>query len=159
MHQLARRYLARRRGGTLQATDLVHEAYLRLADPAAVRPPGDFRQSREEYVAAGARIMRRLLARRSRRLHQVRRAEARQRDPEPAVVADPTELLALAAALGKLARYDPRRARIVRLHSLMGLEAHEIATLLEVAPRTVEKEWSAARAWLRRELSIAAPDP
>lgn len=163
LHRLARRYLARQRGDMLQATDLVHEAYLQLADPQATWPAAtrsgdghqecDKNQDCDQIVAAGARIMRRFLARRSRRQHQIRRAEVRPRDPEPAAAVDLTEQLTLTAALEKLARHDQRRAWIVRLRSLVGLETREIASLLEVAPRTVEREWNAARAWLQGELS------
>ncbi len=153
---LARGYLRRERSGhTLQPTALVHEAYLRLADQDRISWRG-----RTHFFAVGARMMRRLLVDHARRRRRVKRGGEWQRvnldhfvTPLLGRELDRDELLALDVALEKLAGLDPRQARIVELRFFAGLEVAEVAEVLEVSKRTVEGQWTHARAWLKRELS------
>ncbi len=155
LRRLARHYM---RGespdNTLQATALVHEAYLKLVDRSQV----DW-QGRTHFLAVSARVMRRLLIDHARGRERQRRGGGWQRVTldeflRPAEQGlDREELLALDAALEKLASLDERQARIVELRSFGGLKTAEIAVLLDVSERTVERDWHFARAWLRCELS------
>ncbi len=155
LRRLARHYM---RGespdNTLQATALVHEAYLKLVDRSQV----DW-QGRTHFLAVSARVMRRLLIDHARGRDRQRRGGGWRRVTldeflRPAEQGlDREELLALDAALEKLARFDQRQARIVELRSFGGLTTAEVAALLEVSERTVERHWHFARAWLRRELA------
>lgn len=145
-HQLQRE----RRGHTLQTTALVHEAYLRLVDQRRV----DWRD-REHFFAVAATVMRRLLVDHAR----ARLADKRAHEPvtlgaagEPPVDDPAFELLGLDRALAKLAADFPRPARVVELRFFGGLEVEETARVLEVADRTVKRDWAFARAWLLREL-------
>lgn len=158
LRRLARRYLQRERPGhTLQPTALVHEAFLKLVDQSRVRWRG-----RSHFFAVGAQAMRRLLIDHARGHQRAKRgggercvtlsgAEAIALGPS----LDTEQLLTLNSALSKLARLDPRQARIVELRFFGGLQVAEIADLLEVSKRTVEGDWTHARAWLRRELSAS----
>ena len=155
LRRLARHYMrGERPDNTLQATAVVHEAYLKLVDRSRV----DW-QGRTHFLAVSARVMRRLLIDHARGRDRLKRGGGWRRVTldEVLVPAEPgldrEELLALDAALEKLARLDERQARIVELRSFGGLETAEIAALLDVSERTVERDWHFARAWLRRELS------
>ncbi len=153
---LARRYMrAERREHTLQPTALVHEAYLRLVD----QPLADWR-GRTHFFAVGARVMRRLLIDHARGRGRQKRGGARCRVTltdwrQPAVDGGlgAAELLDLDAALERLARVDPREARVVELRFFAGLTVAEVAELLGVGKRTVEADWMHARAWLRQQLA------
>ena len=151
LKRVARRQLAReRRGHTLQTTALVHEADLRLVDQRRV----DWRD-REHFFAVAATVMRRLLVDHARaRLAEKRAHEPVALDPgvEPAVEDPAFELLGLDVALDRLAAAYPRPARVVELRFFAGLEVEEVARVLEVADRTVKRDWAFARAWLLREL-------
>jgi len=144
-----------RPGHTLQATALVHEAYLKLVDGSRV----DW-QGRTHFLAAGAQAMRRLLIdhargrgrfKRGGGWHQVTLAESWV--PAAGSGLDAEELLSLDAALDKLAALDARQARIVELRFYGGLTADEIAHVVGVSKRTVQGDWTHARAWLQRELA------
>ncbi len=154
---LARRYLARERSNhTLQPTALVHEAYLRMVDGTRVNWQG-----RTHFFAVGARVMRRILIDYARERGTLKRGgELRRITLTEATPAgrdlDLDELLTLDTALRKLAARDDRQARIVELRFFAGLTVDEIATLLGVSKRTVEGDWTHARAWLGRELSEAS---
>ena len=149
-------YLGRERSDhTLQPTALVHEAYLKLADQDRVNWRG-----RTHFFAVGAQIMRRLLVDHARRRGRVKRGGEWQRvtlghgaAPLLGRELDRDELLALDLALQKLARLDERQARIVELRFFAGLEVAEVAEILGVSKRTIEGNWTHARAWLKRELA------
>lgn len=153
LHRLAAHYLrGERPDHTLQPTALVNEAYLRL-----VRQREKGWQNRAHFVAVAAKVMRQVL------VDFARRAKAEKRgfgiaphlleDASGAGGEDPAVILALDEALGELARYDERQARIVELRYFAGLSVEETAGLLGVSPRTVKREWTIARAWLHGELT------
>lgn len=155
LRELARhRMAAERPGQTIQATALVHEAYLRLVgdDPARAAAWDD----RGHFFAAAAEAMRRILVERARRKGRQRHGGGRRRVDldEAAVVADdPAEdLVALDAALEALEAYDERKFRVVLLRRFAGLSIEATAAALGVSPATVKTDWSFARAWLHRKL-------
>ena len=156
LRRLARGYLQRERSDhTLQPTALVHEAYLRLVDQDRLRWRG-----RTHFFAVGAQMMRRLLVDHARRRGRVKRGQDWKRVTLDNAVApllgrelSPDELLALDLAIEKLATLDARQARIVELRFFAGLEVAEVAEVLKVSKRTVEGQWTHAKAWLRRELT------
>ena len=160
LRRLADHYLrGERRGHTLQATALVHEAYLKLVDQTRVNWQG-----RTHFFAVGARVMRHLLidhargrgrAKRGGDWHRVTLSEGVA--PGSAGDLSPDELLALEECLDRLAELDPRQARVVELRFFGGLTVAEVAGLLGVSRRTVEGDWTHARAWLARELSRGVP--
>lgn len=160
LRRLAAGYLRReRQGHTLDATALVHEAYLRLVDGPRVSWQG-----RTHFFAVSARVMRRLLIDHARERGRDKRGGGWERVtlselPTPAAARglDRDELLSLNAALDKLARRDERQARIVELRFFAGLTTAETAAQLGVSPRTVEADWRFARAWLRRQLASSVP--
>lgn len=153
---VARRHLAREWGArTLDTTGLVHEAYLRLIDEAAV-PLGN----RAYFFAAAAQAMRRVLVDAARRRQRVKRgggvAPLSLDDERLAVDGFSAELLDLDGALARLAERFPRQARVVECRFFAGLDVEETAAALELAPRTVKRDWALARAWLYRELAGSA---
>jgi RNA polymerase sigma-70 factor, ECF subfamily len=158
LHRLARRYLNRERAGhSLQATALVNEAYMRLADHSRMQW-----QNRAHFFAVSAQVMRRILVDHARR-HNLKRGRGVRHVSldETAVVApgsDSGDLLALDIALSALAELDPRKARIVELRFFGGLSVEEAADVLAVSPGTVKRDWRAARAWLYRELTGGSED-
>ena len=152
---LARSQLRRERPGhTLQPTDLVHEAYERLADGSRVNWRG-----RTHFFAVAAQVMRRLLVDHARRRDRQKRGGGAQRITLGGVAAragpdlDLEELIALDRALKKLGALDEREARVVELRYFGGLTTGEIASVLGVSERTVRSDWTFARAWLKQELS------
>jgi RNA polymerase sigma factor (TIGR02999 family) len=160
LRKLAAHRLARQTPGqTLQPTALVHEAYLRLVgDPAG----GDW-DSRGHFFAAAAEAMRRILVESARRKGRLKRGGGRARldlgAAEQAAVPEVREdLLALDEALTKLAAADPQAARLVELRYFGGLSVAEAARSLGVSPRTADRLWAFARAWLLREVGGDAPD-
>ena len=134
-------------GQTLQATALVHEAWLRLVD-------GPSRQyaSRRHFFSAAAQAMRHLLIERARRKLRERHGGVLQRvdvdDVEIAAPADDERLIQINTALEDLALVAPDKAEVVKLRFFVGLDEKEIAELLNLSPRTVERYWSYAKAWL-----------
>ena len=156
LRRLAYRFMGReRKGHTLQPTALVHEAYLKLVDQTRVNWRG-----RSHFIAIGARIMRRLLIDRARRRGSDKRGEGWQRVTLSESVIDSgspdlgrAELLDLDKAMRDLSKYDERQAQVVELRYFGGLTTQEIAEVLGISTRTVEGDWTHARAWLRRELS------
>jgi RNA polymerase sigma factor (TIGR02999 family) len=153
LRELAARRLARERPGqTLQATALVHEAYLRLVGGDR---PRDW-NGRGHFYAAAAEAMRRILIETARRKNSRKRGGGQVRRDIDAidVVAPetPDEVLALDEALTRLAGTDPQAAELVRLRFFTGLPLPEVAQLLGVAPRTADRLWAYARAWLHREV-------
>lgn len=159
LRKLARRYLAQEwRNHTLQPTALVHEAWLRLRNERRVDWNG-----RTHVLAIGAQAMRRLLIDHGRGRKRVKRGGHDVRvtlhDWLGAVEHRPVSLeeaLALDGALTRLAELDQRQATIVELRFFGGLTVPEVAEALGVSTRTIEGEWTHARAWLRHELSTLA---
>jgi len=137
---------------TLQATALVHEAYVRLVGSHDV--PWE---NRAHFYIAAAEAMRRVLIEHARKRGRIKRGGGQRRVPlsglELARDPDLEEILAVDTAIRRLEGQDGRMARIVRLRFFTGLDAKEIAAVLGLSDRTVRREWALARAWLHRELS------
>jgi RNA polymerase sigma factor (TIGR02999 family) len=152
LRELADRALGRGKGLTFDATDLVHECYIKLSKASEYRS-----LERVEFVALAATVIRNELVDRARR----RSAKKRGGDLDRVTLHDeaaigsgpPVDLLDLDSALQKLTRLDERQARIVELRFFGGLSNEEAAQILGVKPRLVADEWTMARAWLKRELS------
>jgi RNA polymerase sigma factor (TIGR02999 family) len=159
LRQLAAHRLAHQTPGqTLQPTALVHEAYLRLVDD----PEGHDWDSRGHFFAAAAEAMRRILVENARRKGRRKRGGGRARldlgaAEEVAVPEVREDLLALDEALTKLASVDPQAAQLVQLRYFAGLPIPEAARALGVSPRTADRLWAFARAWLLREVGGDAP--
>jgi RNA polymerase sigma factor (TIGR02999 family) len=158
LHRQAARAM-RREGDahTLQATALVHEAYLRLVDQRRVEW-----RSRAHFFGVAAQMMRRVLVDHARTRLAAKRGGAMRRvtlgDVDAGAGAssgDELDVLALHEALERLAALDPDQARLVELRYFGGLGIEDTAEALGVSPATVKREWAVARAWLRRELAVA----
>ncbi|MGD9855491.1 MAG: ECF-type sigma factor [Planctomycetaceae bacterium] len=138
---------------TLQATALVHEAYLRLVDAEKAR----HWNSRGHFFAAAAEAMRRILVENARRRGRIKHGgDFRREERELAEIAAPEvigELLSLDAALDQLDEQDHEAAELVKLRYFAGLTIPQAAEILGVSPRKADFLWSFARAWLRRELA------
>jgi RNA polymerase sigma factor (TIGR02999 family) len=157
LRRLANHYLQREQAKSVQATELVHEAYLRLSKDA----PARF-ENRAHFIAIAAISMRRLLVERARARHAAKRGGVQVQvtldegllasDPDAAV-----DLLALDRALDGLARVDPQQARIVELRFFGGLSIDETADALAISPATVKRHWVVAKAWLLRALEGVDP--
>ena len=151
LRQLAAQRLAREKPGqTLQATALVHEAYMRLVGGEQTQ---DW-NSRPHFFAAAAEAMRRILIDRARHKQTRKAGGGRRRldldDIEPALEEENGDrLLALDEALRQLEAADPRKAELVKLRFFVGLTAEQAAAALGVSTSTAEKDWSYARSWLR----------
>jgi RNA polymerase sigma factor (TIGR02999 family) len=155
LHRLARRYMRReRRGHTLQTTAIINEAYLRLMGQSRV----DWR-SRAQFFGLAAQFMRRILVDHARSRQSAKRRCVATVPFDEAWVYAPERapaLIALDDALERLSTLDPRKARVVELRYFGGLSADETADVLDVSPVTVMRDWSFAKAWLRRELTSGA---
>jgi RNA polymerase sigma factor (TIGR02999 family) len=140
-------------GQTLQATALVHEAFVRLVDVQNAQKWN----SRSHFFAAAAEAMRRILVENARRRQQLKRGGEFQRveAEDIAIVADniQDDLIALDHALSKLASTDPDAARLIQLRYFTGLTIPEAAQSLGISPRTADRLWAFARAWMHREIS------
>lgn len=157
LHAMAENQLQRERSGhTLQATALLHEAWLRI--PAGGK---DGWEGHSHFVATAARAMRRVLIDHARRRHADKRGSGAQRvtlhEEMGLLQKDPIDVLDLEAALKRLERLSERQARIVELRFFGGLSAKEVAEILDVSQRTVEGDWAMARAWLHGELKASGP--
>jgi RNA polymerase sigma-70 factor, ECF subfamily len=151
LHRLAKSYMRRERPDhTLQATALIHEAYLRLA-----REDTDW-NSREHFIGVAANVMRRVLVDYARAHKAEQRGGGLKRvemNEELAISPERLdEVEALDQALKKLELENPRQGRVVELRYFGGLSVEQIASLLGVSPRSVKRDWSLARIWLFREL-------
>lgn len=156
LHRQAARAMRRENeGDTLQATALVHEAYLRLVDQRRVEW-----RNRAHFFGVAAQMMRRVLVDRARarlatkrggELQQVTLGDVEAGDAENSSL----DVLALHEALERLAALDADQARLVELRYFGGLNIEDTAQTLGVSPATVKREWAIARAWLRRELGAA----
>ncbi|MCB1033801.1 MAG: sigma-70 family RNA polymerase sigma factor [Acidobacteria bacterium] len=152
LHRLARGYFQGESSGhTLQATALVHEAYLRLVDQQQVQW-----QNRAHFFGVAAQMMRRILVDHARRRKAEKRGGEVQRlsldEARDAGVSTDLDLLDLDQALTELADFDPEQSRIVELRFFAGLKVPEVAEVLSISPATVKREWSTAKAWLFRRL-------
>lgn len=150
------RMATERMGHSLDATALVHEAYLKLVGDDA----GELRwANRAHFFAAAAEAMRRILVDHARARGRVKRGGGQARLSLGVATLgaeeDLGEIVALDEALRRLEEQDARMARIVSLRFFAGLSVEETAQALEISPRTVKREWSLARAWLFRELGAA----
>jgi RNA polymerase sigma factor (TIGR02999 family) len=136
----------------LQSAALVNEAYLRLV---GVSPPQW--ESRTHFFAIAAQLMRQILVDYARRHGAVKRGGSLCRLSLEDVMATPrrsrVDIVALDDALQALARIDERQSRVVELRFFAGLSLDEISKVLDIAPATVQRDWTAARAWLHREIS------
>jgi RNA polymerase sigma factor (TIGR02999 family) len=153
LRKLAAQRLARESPGqTLQATALVHEAYLRLVDPSDARPWN----GRRHFFGAAAEAMRRILVESARRKASVKHGGNLRRDElrdsrlvAPAISED---LLALDEALSQLAQTDALAAELVKLRYFAGLTGEETAAALGMSSTSADRTWAYARAWLRRKM-------
>jgi RNA polymerase sigma factor (TIGR02999 family) len=160
LRRLATEKIAHERPGqTLQATALVHEAYVRLVDQDKA-PPWN---SRGHFFAAAAEAMRRVLVENARRKQGVKHGGGRQRldlDEACPIVQPPCDdLLALDEALTRLAAQDPIRAELVKLRFFAGLTMPEVAQALGLSLATAERHWTFVRTWLFAELTDGEPQP
>ena len=161
LRRLAANYLRHERPGqTLQATALVHEAFLRLS-----KEKNQPWKNRTHFLAIAALSMRQILVQRARARNAEKRGGGAEKIAlDESVMADhaPTgpagvDVLALDTALEKLAALDPQQAKIVELRYFGGLTVEEVAEALEISPATVKRHWTVARAWLHKELSSITP--
>lgn len=153
LHVVAERALRGRRDQTLQATALLHEAYLRLANQREIQW-----KNRAHFIGVAATVMRRVL------IDYVRATNAQKRGGDAGRVQlhsglaesgaeNALDLEALDAALSQLAELDPRQARIVELRFFGGLSIEDTAELLDLSSATVKREWASAKAWLQSEMA------
>ncbi|MFM2095865.1 MAG: hypothetical protein RIS70_2989 [Planctomycetota bacterium] len=153
LRKLASAKLAHEKPGlTLQATALVHEAYLRIVDV-------DYSQrwnSRKHFFGAAAEAMRRILTDRARRLKRKKHGGDLQRvELDAATIVEPADrcdLESLDAALEKFAKADPTACQLVKLRYFTGLSIQEASEILEISPRTADRLWAYAKAWLLSEM-------
>jgi RNA polymerase sigma factor (TIGR02999 family) len=155
----AARLVAEPPGQTLQATALVHEAYVRLVGGEPARGW----DGRGHFFAAAAEAMRRILVDRARHKQTEKAGGGRRRveldEVEPAAVEpDRDDVLALDEALRQLEAKDPRKAELVKLRFFAGLTAVQAAAALGVSPSTAEKDWMYARSWLRLNINRLSGD-
>lgn len=153
LRRTAAAYMRReRRDHTLQATGLVHEAYMRLIGPQE----GQW-QNRAHFFATAARTMRQILVDYSRRHRAGKRGgDARKVDFDDQLRSAPDRIegvLAIDEILERLTRIDPRQSRVVELRFFGGLNVEETAEVMGVSPKTIKREWRSAKAWLHRELA------
>ena len=152
LRRLARGYLQRERGDhTLQATGLVHEAYLRLVDQKTTTW-----KNRAHFFGVAAQLMRRILVDHARRHLSVKRGGDRTKvefdEALMPAASRGVDVIALDDALQDLAKLNPQHSQVVELRFFGGLSLEEVAEVLAVSPRTVQREWRMARAWLRRQI-------
>jgi RNA polymerase sigma factor (TIGR02999 family) len=152
LRRIARRYMRHESpGNTLQATALVNEAYLRLADAAGVNW-----RDRAHFFAISAQMMRRILVDAARARRSKKRGGPAPRlnfEQVPDVAPSRgNELIALDDALNELAKMDARKVRVIELRFFGGLSVEETAEVLQISPQSVMRDWKLARAWLAGEL-------
>ena len=148
LRRLAASYLRRERPGhTLQPTELVHDAYLRLIDQRQVNW-----KNRAQFIGLAAVMMRRILVNHARERATDKRGGDLQKVPlsdvDAAGAPQDVDVIALHSALDQLETIDQRKSRIVELKFFGGLTTNEIAEVLHISPATIERDWSFARAWL-----------
>lgn len=154
LRNLARRYLSHERPGhTLQPSDLVNEAYVRLIDSKTVQW-----QNRAHFFGIAAQVMRRILVDHARRRNELKRGggavQVSLAVVEQMAAERGTDVLALDEALRQLAAFDPRKSQVVELRFFGGLSESETAEVMKVSLRTIQREWNLARAWLYQQLRL-----
>ena len=163
LHRLARAYMRReRQGHTLQATALVNEVFLRLAQTANPRW-----QDRAHFVGIAARLMRQVLVDHARSRGYRKRGGGGRRVPlDTALLITPEpglDVLAVDRALERFAKIDPRKSQVVELRFFGGLSVEETADVLGLSVETVNRDWRVAKLWLSRELQTSrrrrSPEP
>ena len=152
LHRIARHCMAGERvGHSLQATALVNEAYVRLVNGKAVEW-----HDRAHFLAVSARVMRRILVDHARSRHYQKRGGNAARvtfDEALVVTTEPAaDLVALDDALEALAKFDERKSRVIEMRYFGGLTVEETASVLNVSPDTVMRDWRLAKVWLRRAM-------
>lgn len=152
LRRLAAHKMAQEKPGqTLQPTALVHEAWLRLNQSSRQKWRG-----REHFFSAAAEAMRRILVENARRKARLRHGGHLERVDcdliDLPIAADDGKCLEVNEALDRLAQLDPRKAEVVKLRMFIGLEVQEIAVALNTSEKTVQRDWTFARAWLSQEL-------
>lgn len=152
LRRLAGRLMvSERRNHTLEPTALVHEAFLRLVDQSRV----DW-QGRTHFFAVAAQAMRRVLIDHARGKHSLKRGgdwnRVELQDQTHAFSVEAVDCMALDEAIRKLEQLDPRQSKVVEMRFFAGMSVEEVSEALGVSKRTVEGEWTHAKAWLRREL-------
>jgi len=151
-HLAAQKLSQERPGQTLQATALVHEAYIRLVGAEARNW-----SSRGHFFAAAAEAMRRILIEKARRKQRLKGGGGHQRvaldDAELAIEEPSTDVIALDEALAKLAEEDPTKAELVKLRFFAGLSIEQAAAILGISRATADRYWSYAKAWLFHEIN------
>jgi RNA polymerase sigma factor (TIGR02999 family) len=155
LRRLAREYLRRERPDhTLQATALVHEAYLRMVDEKSASW-----KDRAHFYGIAARLMRQILVDHARAHNAAKRGGLEQKftldEARDLPASGATDLVELDGALENFAKTYPRKSEVVELKFFGGLETHEIAEVLQVSEKTVLRDWSFAKLWLCRELKTA----
>lgn len=154
LRKMARRYMRSQPSGhTLQTTELIHEAYLKLAGGKE-----QSWQNRAHFFGVAARVMRHILVdyARTRTAEKRGGGNAQKIELEKTLIVSPernAEIVALDDALNALAALDERKSRVVELKFFGGLSVDETAEVLKVSPKTVKRDWRFARTWLLRELS------
>jgi RNA polymerase sigma factor (TIGR02999 family) len=153
LRRLAHHYIRRERPNhTLQTSALINEAYLRLVDQKTIQF-----QDRHHFFGIAARLMRQILVDYARSTAYAKRGGNAQRVPlsEALIVSEERagEIVALDESLDRLAEIDPRHSKIVELRFFGGLSIDETAQVLEVSPGTVMRDWTLAKAWLRRDMT------
>ena len=154
LRRIAARYMQQERAGhTLQPTALVHEAYLRLAGQDRANW-----ENRAQFMGVAGQLMRRILVD-----HARKRCAAKRGSPlvtldesnaaQQADTSHPEEILAIHLTLERLERLDPQQGKVVELRYFAGLSAEETAQAMGLSLRTVEREWTTAKAWLRSQLA------
>jgi RNA polymerase sigma factor (TIGR02999 family) len=155
LHRQAVRAFRRERAGhTLQPTALVNEVYLRLLDQDAAKW-----QNRAQFLGIAAQMMRRILVSHARARHAAKRGGGETRITLQEELASAPQrdvnLLAVDDALNRLEAIDPEKSRIVELRFFSGLSVEETAEAMGVSPRTIDRQWQTAKAWLHREIDTA----
>jgi RNA polymerase sigma-70 factor, ECF subfamily len=154
----AARLRAERAGHVLQATALVHEAYLRLVDQKRV-----VWQNRAQFLGLASEMMRRILVDHARRRKMAKRSgqwakvtitDALAGSPAPSI-----DVLNLDEAMRRLAEFDPRKSHIAELRFFGGLSLEETSSVLDLSVATIERDWQAARAWLYAQMNGEKPSP
>ena len=153
LRQMAARYMRRQPSGhTFQTTELIHEAYLKIAGQ-----DGKNWQNRAHFFGVAAKAMRHILVDYARSKHSQKRGGWQERvtftEDDLATNGRSEEIVALDDALNRLAVLDERKSRVVEMKFFAGLTSEEIAEVLKTSPETVKRDWRFARTWLLRELS------
>jgi RNA polymerase sigma-70 factor (ECF subfamily) len=159
LRQVAHAYMRRERADhTLQATSLLHEAYIRLFEGQAFAW-----ENRKHLFCTVARCMRRILVDHARRQRAARHGGEIRKvsldEQGPAICHDLPQLIALSDALERLAALNERQSRVVELHFFAGLTEVETSEVLGVSEKTIKNDWRYAKAWLRVEMGVDADDP